>query len=103
MATQDERIEQDVQDADDDERAEQQSPAAEELLGESEYSLEEAHRIERGSTRRHARGQADRELASEPEPDELGRRFLEDATEAPGNRSEEEEEEESVILPDETT
>lgn len=65
-------------------RAEQQRPAIEELGGESEASLEEAHHDERGSTHYVRHGVFTREpLTVEPEPDELGRRFLEEATQAP--------------------
>lgn len=77
---------------------ERDRPAVEELGGESEYSLEEAHRIERGSTRRHARGAADHDpLTRSPDPDELGRRYLEEATQTRVER--EQEEEEPVVLP----
>lgn len=73
-------------------------PAVEELGGQSEYSLEEAHRIERGSTRRHTRGAADHDrLIPSPDPDELGRRYLEGATQTQVER--EQETEEPVVLP----
>lgn len=85
-------------DRDDDE--ERNRPAVEELGGESEHSLEEAHHIERGSTRRHATGGYDRNpLTPSPDPDELGRRYLENATQAPVDRRSQDEEEEPVLLP----
>lgn len=86
------------EDAESERIAEAQRPEVGELGGESEYSLEEAGRIERGATRRHARGPFTREpLNPSPDPDELGRRFLENATEAPVDRMDEEEE--PVVLP----
>lgn len=74
-------------------------PTIEELGGQSEYSLGEAHRIERGSSRRHVRGASDPEQFSpSPDPGELARHTLEEATEsAPRNRGSGEEE--PVILP----
>jgi hypothetical protein len=78
---------------------ERDRPSVEELGGQSEYSLEEAHRIERGSSRRHVRGASDPEpLSPSPDPGELARHTLEEATEsAPRNRGSGEEE--PVILP----
>ncbi|HEY8428198.1 MAG TPA: hypothetical protein VIL20_07480 [Sandaracinaceae bacterium] len=68
--------------------------AAEELAGESEYSMHEAQHDERGSTHRKKRDTlTDEPLTVVPDPDELGRRFLEDATEAPSADFEEDEEE----------
>lgn len=76
---------------------EQQRPAAEELGGESEYSMEEAQHDERGSSRRMARGEYGSE---DPEPTadpiELGRRYLEGATQG---RVEDDEGEEPVVVP----
>ncbi len=76
---------------------EQQRPSAEELGGESEYSLEEAQHDERGSSRRITRGEYGSE---DPEPTsdpvELGRRFLEGATQG---RVEHDEGEEPVVVP----
>lgn len=78
---------------------ERDRPSVEELGGQSEYSLGEAHRIERGSSRRHVRGASDPEQFSpSPDPGELARHTLEEATEsAPRNRGSGEEE--PVILP----
>lgn len=97
-AEQRERSEGEDEDTESERIAETQRPEAGELGGESEYSLDEAHHVERGTTRRHARGPFTREpLNPSPDPDELGRRFLENATEAPVDRSDEEEE--PVVLP----
>jgi hypothetical protein len=54
----------------------------EELGGESEYSVAQAGRHERGSTGRYLHRPDDREPLSQ-DPDELGRRYLEGAVEAP--------------------
>jgi hypothetical protein len=78
---------------------ERDRPSVEELGGESEYSLGEAHRIERGSSRRHVRGASDPDpLSASPDPGELARRSLEDATQA-APRNVGSGEEEPVILP----
>ena len=57
--------------------------AADELIGESEYSTREAGEREVSRHSRVPGGPADREPLSAL-PDGLGRRYLEDATESPG-------------------
>jgi hypothetical protein len=71
------------------ERPNEERPAIHELIGESEHSVEEAHIDERAASRRMARGPATRG-ADEPDVEDLGRRSLEEATEAPVERTREE-------------
>ncbi len=61
------------------EEIDQERPAAEELGGESEHSMQEANLDERGSTRRKKRGPPAREPLS-ADVSELGSRYLEEAT-----------------------
>ncbi len=76
---------------------EQQRPSAEELGGESEYSLESAEHDERGASRRVTRGEYGTEDPGPTgNPIDLARRFLEGATEA---RHEDDEGEEPVRVP----
>ncbi len=80
---------------------EQARPAIEELGGESEYSMHEAQHDERGSTHRKRRDGYRREpLTYGPEPDEMARRYLEDATQAPASDPSDNDEE-PVLLPHE--
>lgn len=75
------------EDADEDERPIE----AEELGGESEHSLTVAGQRERGTTRRVPEGQSGPEPLS-ADPEELGRRYLEGATQAPAPSRERREE-----------
>jgi hypothetical protein len=61
----------------DEERADEERPAIEELVGESEHSVQEAAIDERGSSRRGT----PRDEEIHVDPDDLGRHALEEATE----------------------
>lgn len=77
---------------------ERQRPAAEELGGESEYSMHEAHRDERGTTHRKKIDAGERDHVDiDPDPASMGRHYLEGATQAPAD--EEDTDEEPLIVP----
>ena len=71
----------------DEEAREENLPPAEDLGGESEHSLKEAEREDVTEPFVRKGGPPRREPLN-PDADELGRRFLEDATEAPGQSDE---------------
>lgn len=75
-----------------------QRPEVEELGGESEYSLREAQREERGSTRRKKIDPGEKDhVERRPDPHEMWERYLEGATQAQADDYDDGEE--PVLLP----